>query len=236
MSRKSLLLALSIVVFLAGGVATVLVLLVRYEPTFYQQAGVPPGQAREKASGEFVAEFARLIEGIVNKRQWSARFTEEQINSYLTEDFLKEHAAERPLPEGISEPRISFDTDRVHLGFRYGTGQWSSVISLDIHAWLVAREPNVVALEFLGMHVGALPISAHSWLERQLDAIRKRDIEASWYRYNGHPILLLRFQADRSNPTFRLLELNICPGTIAIAGHSIESSPRDNLSSALDAR
>jgi hypothetical protein len=236
MSRKSLLLAVAIIMVLIGGAGTTLFLLGRHEPSFYLRAAPPPGESRRKASGQFVNKFANLIGSVVDKRQWSEQFTEEQINSYLEEDFLTEHAAERPLPEGISEPRVSFDTDRVQLGFRYGAGTWSSIISLDIHAWLVAKEPNMVGLEFLGMRAGALPISTHSWLERQLDAIRQRDIEASWYRHDGNPVLLLRFQADRSNPTFRLQELSIRPGTITITGHSIESSPRDNLSTALDGK
>jgi hypothetical protein len=236
MTRKSLLLAVAIIVVLTGGAGAALFFLGRHEPSFYLRAKVPPGEARRKFSGEFVRKFANLIGSVVDKRQWSEQFTDEQINSYLEEDFLREHAAERPLPEGISQPRVSFDTDRVRLGFRYGVGRWSSIISLETHVWLVAKEPNMVGVEFLGMHAGALPISAHSWLERQLDAIRQRDIEASWYRQNGNPVLVLRFQADRSNPTFRLQQLSLSPGMIAFTGHSIESSPRDNLSTALDGR
>jgi hypothetical protein len=233
MSRKSLLITVGIMAVLVVAVGTAILLVARHEPAFYRRAAVPPGEARRASSGEFVSEFARLIDGVLNRR-WNAHFTEEQINSYLEEDFQKQHASEQPLPEGISEPRVALDTDRIRLGFRYGVGAWSSIISLDMRVWLVEKETNMVALEFLGMHAGALPISAHTWLERQLDAIRQRNIEASWYRRQGHPVLLLRFQADRSSPTFRLRELNVQPGMVGISGHSIESPPRDNQSAATD--
>jgi hypothetical protein len=232
-TRKSLLLAVAIVLALAGSAGAGLVIISRHEPTFYRRTAVPPGEGRRRLSGEFVTEFARLIDGVLNKK-WNARFTEEQINSYLEEDFLRQHTAECPLPEGISEPRIALDTNRIRLGFRYGAGHWNTVISLDIHVWLVPKETNLVAFEFLGMHAGAMPISAHGWLERQLDGIRRRNIDASWYRHHGHPVLLLRFQADRSTPTFRLQELNLHPGLLSVTGHSIESAPQDAVSQAID--
>jgi hypothetical protein len=235
MTRKSLLITVGIIGVLVVMVGTALLLVARHEPAFYRRAAMPPGEARRVSSGEFVSEFARLIDGVLN-RQWNARFTEEQINSYLEEDFQRQHASEQPLPEGVSEPRVALDSNRIRLGFRYAVGGWSSVISLDMHVWLVEKETNMVALEFLGMHAGALPISAHTWLERQLDAIRQRNIEASWYRRQGHPVLLLRFQADRSSPTFRLKELNVQPGTVVISGHSIESPPRDSQSAATGSR
>ena len=224
MSRKSLLLTTAISMVLIGGVAATLAVIASHAPAFYQSAAVAPGESRRKSSGQFVSKFANLISSLVDKRHWSEQFTEEQINSYLEEDFLMEHSAERPLPEGISEPRVSFDTDRVQLGFRYRIGKWSTVISLDVHVWLVAKETNTVALEFRSMRAGALPISAHSWMERQVDAIRQRDIEASWYRHEGYPVLLLRFQADRSNPTFRLQNLSLRPGEIVITGRSNDGS------------
>jgi hypothetical protein len=173
----------------------------------------------------------RLSGGIVDKRQWDGRFTEEQINSYCQEDLLKEHADGQPLPEGISEPRIALDEpDRIRLAFRYGKGLWSTVVSIDLHVWLVATEPNVVALEFQGMFAGALPISSQSLLEHASETARQHDIEPTWYRHNGHPVLLLRFQAGRSRPTFQLQQLDLHQGVLCIRGRSLDSSTQANLS------
>jgi hypothetical protein len=232
MSHRSLFLAIGIVVLLAGAGVVTLVVLLRHEPNFYLRSAIPPGDHRQKRSAEFVTTFAQLINGVVNTRQWRERFTDEQINSYFEEDFVKEHHAEKPLPDGISEPRVVFETDRIRLAFRYGKGPWSTVISMDVRAWLVTKEPNVVALEFQALHAGALPVSRQSWMERICEAARQHDIEPSVYRHDGHPVLLLRFQADRSNPTFQLQEFKPHPGMLVVSGRSLDSAPHAEVSAA----
>jgi len=225
MGRRSLIWALAIVLLLGSGVGTGLTILVRHEPGFYADAAVPEGDVRRKASGEFVSNFIRLIDGIANRREWGEPFTQEQINSYFDEDFVNEHGAERPLPEYIHEPRVVLEPDKVRVAFRYGTGLWSTIISIDMRVWLVVKEANVVALEFQAVHAGALPISAQSMLERVADVAEQHDIDPTWYRLNGHPVLVLRFQADRGTPTFQLQRLELQAGKLLVAGRSNDSSP-----------
>ena len=62
---------------------------------------------------------------------------------------------------GISEPRLSLEPDRIRLGFRYGAGPWSTVVSLMIRVWLVPREQNTVALEFESLHSGDVLFTAN---------------------------------------------------------------------------
>jgi hypothetical protein len=226
MYRKSVPLTIAILVLLTGGVGTALAVLLRHVPAFYLRAGVPPSPHRSKCSGEFVGELARLFAGINDKRRWDGRFTDEQINGYCQEDLLKEHADNQPLPEGICQPRVSIEPGRVRLGFRYGTGFWSTVLSIDLRVWLVAKEPNVVALEFRGLYAGALPIASQSLLERASETARRYDIDPTWYRHNGHPVLLLRFQAGRSHPTFQLERFDLQQGMLFIAGRSLETTPQ----------
>jgi hypothetical protein len=226
MRHKSFWLAVGIVIFLATGAGSALAMLVRHEPSFYHRCAISPGPERVKSSGEFVNEFTnRLLGGVLDKRQWDARFSEQQINSYFQEDFVDKHNEENPLPAGMSEPRVALDTDRIRVGFRYGTGIWSTVITIDVRAWLVAKEANMIALEFRSLHAGAIPISAQWLLERVSDSARQRDIEVTWYRNQGHPVLVLRFQAQRTSPTFQLLKLKLQDGMLLIAGRSLDSSP-----------
>ena len=63
--------------------------------------------------------------------------------------------------------------------------------------WLAKEESNVAALEIQGMHLGALPVSAQSILERLSEAADSNNVKLSWYRYNGNPVAILRFQSDQ---------------------------------------
>jgi hypothetical protein len=227
MRRKSVLLAAASLL-VGGALAGVLVLLLRHEPTFYRRALVRPGKERQERSRDFKAEFVQLINDIVNKRQWEARFTDEQLNSYFDEDYLHEQSGEKivPLAEDIRSPRIAIEADKIRLAFRYGTEPWSTVISIALRVWLVPKEPNLVAVEFQSLHAGALPISAQSLTEQVYELARHRNIDVSWYRYNDNPVALLRFQADRTNPTFQMQRLELHQGMLVIGGRSIDTTPQ----------
>ena len=221
MSRKSFawtcgftLLTVSVIVLAVG-------LMLRHEPDFYRRAALPAGQQRQQWSTDFRSELTNLIGGIINDKKWGARFTEEQINSYFEEDYLRLHSGDQAVfPDKVSAPRVVFDQDRVRLGFRYGGKRWSTVVTLDLNVWLAANEPNVIALEVQSMRVGAVPIALQSVLERFAESIRRQgsDVEMSWYRYNNRPVALLRFGSGRKDPTVYLQHLKLVPGAIAISG------------------
>jgi hypothetical protein len=225
MSRRSVLVAVGIFLLLTCGGATALLLLVRYEPAPYVQSTVPPGPVRSDRSKEFCTEFSNLVSAIGSERDWYARFTDEQINSYFDEHFVQQGLDVRLLPEGISQPRLVIEADKIRLAFRYGSGFWSTVISVDLRVWLARNEPNVVALKLEAFHAGALPISAQSLLERISEVGRQNGIDVNWYRHEGHPVALLRFQADQARPTLQLLAVQLERGAITIQGRSNEPVP-----------
>src|SRR5262245_40325882 len=185
MRRKSFFLGLGIVVLLSGSVGSVLAFLVRHKPQVYRQYQPPEGPERKERSDEFLAESVHLTEDILNKRHWQARFTAEQINSYLQEGFLQSGMGEKSLPEGISEPRVAIEKEKIRLAFRYGNESWSTVISIDLRVWLAPRESNVVVLELQALRAGSLPISAQSLLDRVAEAARQHNMELTWYRHKG---------------------------------------------------
>src|SRR5262249_559297 len=121
----------------------------------------PPGPERAQRSQEFKAEFSQLTTAVINHRDdLDIRLTDEQINSYFAEDFKRSGLSERLLPEKISEPRVLLEPGKVRLAFRYGSGLWSTIITIDFGLWLPSAETNVVALELQGLHAGSLPIRA----------------------------------------------------------------------------
>lgn len=220
MSRKSVLLAFAIVVFLVGGTTGALVWMVRHQPDFYRRAALPAGAVRKKHSVECQGLFyTNLWSGSQNDAEWGARFTEEQINSYFQEDFLRPGDPVRTLlPDRAGEPRVALEQDRIRVGLRYGHGKWSTIISADLRIWLVAKEPNLVALELERVRAGCLPIGTQPLVERITEAARGRDIEVTWYRHEGKPVALLHIQPGRKDPTVQLTQLKVQPGILTLGG------------------
>src|ERR1700722_8177361 len=163
MSRRSFLITLGFLFVLVVGTGGVLLGMLRYEHPWYVQAAVPPGEKRVRLSNEVKREFFDLLSRMSDSsKPWGARMTAEQINSFFEEDFIKSGLKQSLLPEDVGHPRISIEPDKIHLAFRYGSGTWSTLISLDLCVYLIQGEATTVALELEGFHAGAIPISAQS--------------------------------------------------------------------------
>src|SRR5262245_65358182 len=94
--RKRPVRILVLTALLLTGAAVGLGAALKHEPGFYQQCAVEPGEARKKQSEEFFQQFANLINCVIDGRgKWSFTFTQEQINSYFEEDFVRLHDADR---------------------------------------------------------------------------------------------------------------------------------------------
>ncbi|MFL5338877.1 MAG: hypothetical protein ACJ8F7_01820 [Gemmataceae bacterium] len=201
---------------LLGGLAG----LVLHEPASYRGIPVPEGKERRQLSGQFWSSCQEVRDSIDSKddTHWQESFTADQMNSYFEEDFLR--AKPFHLPPGLHTPRVAIEPNHLQLAFRYGHGFWSTVVRLDLNLWLVVREPNVVAIELLGVHAGALPISIQSMLEELADSAQQANIEVTWYRHEGHPVALLHFQADREHPRYLLQRLELQDGRLVLAGKS----------------
>lgn len=222
MTRKSVLFGVA-AVLLVGGAGTALGVLLLHEPDFYERCAVPPGRERVEKAGRFISEFGGLVTKIHDQeKRWEAQFSEECINSYFDESFVSSGVAERIMPEGVSEPRVAIEPEKIRLAFRYGVGQWSTIISIDLRVWLAAQERNVMALELQALHAGSLPFSAQSLRDRVTEIARPQNIDVTWYRHNGNPVALLRFQADRQRPTVRLDSIRLGRGWLSIRGRSTE--------------
>src|SRR5262245_31553764 len=222
MLRRALLrtlVCLSFVLIIAFGS---LLLLVRREPAMYRQVKLPEEPERRKLSGEFASGVQRLMDSVGNNAEdrWAETFTAEQMNSYFVEDFVRVRPFK--LPSGISSPRIQIEPGGLQLAFRYGRGFWNSVVTVDLSVWLVADEPNVIAVELTGLHAGAMPVSMQSVLEQIAEAAHHWNIDVTWYRHEGNPVALVRFQPDRPNPTVVLQRLELDHGKVIIEGKSTE--------------
>lgn len=215
MHHHSLVVKIGIAVLAVAGFLTALVVVLKHERQVYLRGAVPPGQARLEHSQAFVTEFAELLEGLKSTREWQVSFTETQLNSFIEEDFIKSGLQ---LPEGVSEPRVVFEENRLRLGFRYGMEPWSTVVTVDLGVWLAPSGQNVVALEIQGVHAGALPISQQTLLDQMKRYAERIKLEVTWYRYNGNPVALLRFPGDQPRPAMQVRQLQLQAGRLSLAG------------------
>jgi hypothetical protein len=229
MRRKSLILALLVVVVLLGGVGATLAVLTRHEPAYYRRGIVPIGQQRRVWSVEFFNEINQLSSAIQNDAPvWDAAFSTDQINSYLQDGFLDQGLDEKMLPDNITDPRVAIDQDRLRLGFRYGFGGWSTIVTIDMRLWVAQGELNTVGLELLGLQAGALPINAQSLLEHASEAARRNGVDVNWYRYNGHPVALMRFGSDQPRTLAHLKQVELREGRLLLQGRAINPASTAN--------
>ena len=212
-----------------------LAFLLRHEPAGYRDIPVPDGTERHKLSGEFSNGVQRLIEDLGSRAddRWKEEFTADQVNSYFEEDFLRLRPFK--LPEGVHSPRISIKPGNLRLAFRYGHDVWSSIVTVDMNMWLVANEANVVSVEVLGIHAGAMPVSTQSVLEQVSEQARRLNAEVNWYRHDGHPVAVVRFQPDQPNPVVQLQRIELQEGKLVIEGKSTEPIPFRSMLSMNDA-
>jgi hypothetical protein len=230
MSRRSFFLAIGIALVLIGGTSATIFLLVRHEPASYRLAAVPPGPDRREQSQEFYSEISPIVSifdtGSVPEidRAWDIHLTDKQVNSFLSEGFRTSKLDERLLPEGVSDPRVNFEPNRVRLAFRVGKGLWSSVISIDFNLWLT-QETNAIALKLLGLQAGSLPIGAQALLDDLTKMLEHNGIQVDWYRDDDAPVAVLRFSADTREPTMQLQYVKVEKGSIRLRGKPVDSIP-----------
>lgn len=225
MIRKRVLISIGLLTMVLGTTAAVIIFLMRYEPANYRSLSLEPGPERKRASVQFTSRGLGFLNAMEDRDpNWSTTFTQDQINSYLQEDFASSGFLDSLLDHDLSDPRVSINPERVQISMRYGDGFWRSIVTLEVKFWLTQEEPNVVALELLGLKAGLLPLPPQWLLEAITEAAYHFNIECSWYRHNGHPVALLRFQADQIQPTMQLQHIQIESARIYIAGQSLTSS------------
>lgn len=220
MRRKSVLLTLGLIVSAAGGTAAVLGSLLKQEPEFYAEVPEAARVDSTERMSVLVTRVQDLKNDIRSKPDWGASFRADDLNCFFREAMTDRTGLAALLPPGCSAPRVSIDGDRIRLGVRYGCGFWSTVVWVEMRAWLVKNDVNVIALELCGFHAGGLPISCQSLLDAITEAAHDSNVDVTWYRHDGNPVGLFRFYADQLRPTTQVQMFRVADGTISVAGRT----------------
>ena len=228
--RRSMKISFLVVSLLIVGGLAFLYFTIRHEPEWFQKAAIPPGEERKQDSIQFEGDALKLRNQITqeNRDEWSFATTDKLVNSWLAEDFYHHKFDEYfHKPDQVREIRVAFRNGKLLVACRYGPNDTlSTIVSLEAKIWLSPSEPNVLAVEFDSLRAGSLPFGIKSFQDRITDLARQQNIDVEWFRNDGKPTALLRFQADRREPTFQLLELSLRDGEFAIRGRSLDPETR----------
>jgi hypothetical protein len=221
MRRRRLLFSIALILGFIALVLVGLAVAAKREPSFYRQAGLPAGPERAILSQQAVAKYFE-ISGQLDESSWQVSFSTEQVNAFFQEDYFK-FGGDDNWPEGVHSPRVKIEDGKMRFGFRYGSGPTATVVSLEIRLWKVANELNMIAMEIVGFQAGSLPLPTGSLLDLISQLARREKIDISWFRQDGHPVAVMRFQSDLSRPTFQIDRIELKDGTATISGRSTES-------------
>jgi hypothetical protein len=213
----------TLVCLLGVGLLFMAGLMLAHEPEFYRRVAVPAGDERLATSNSFMSKvflfWANFNDGADT---WTSPFTQDQLNSYFEEDFIRLGDAKSFSDIGITDPRLEFIDDQIRLGFRYGAGAFSTVVSYDLKVWLVSSETNVLAIEILRRRAGAIPIPTQQIFRELKEIAREKNIDIDWYRHDGNPVAIVKFQTDRPRPTAQLLNLELSSGKLKLQARSLD--------------
>jgi hypothetical protein len=228
---------------LLAGLVLALGIALKHEPHFYAAGDIEASAERKQLSVKFFADFLQMVADVKanDPNRWETSFTDCELNSFFQEDFVNYREADSLRKLGASEPRAAIDKDRIRLAFRYGSGFWSTVVSIDLHLWTVPKEPNVLVVEVLARRAGALPLSSQALVDSLIDLANRqsaetvqdnkaepkrdalfaevsapRNIEVSAYRHKGRPVALIRFQSSEAHRNIRLPMLHTDSGRLRI--------------------
>lgn len=226
--RRSFLLALALVLGAAGAVAFGLGTLLRHEPEFYTRPGCPDEFLVAEQAARVITRVQDLKNDIRLKPAWAGTLAADELNCFFREHMADTGGFAGALPPGCHAPRVAIDGDRLRFGVRYGRGFWSTVLWVELRAWLVKSEPNCLAVELIAIRAGSIPVNSQAVLDAITEAARDSNIDVSWYRSGGRPVGLFRFYADQLRPTTQILSFKIENGTLAVGGRSQVETPSDS--------
>jgi len=187
-------------------------------PRFYRDALDQQTNPRERQRQALHLEqrTMRLVDDIYHADEWSQDFTEAQINSWLAEE-LPRHRAHW-LPIGVSEPRLHFTEDTIHLAFHYSDEYWNAVVSVQLKPDI--QSANCLAVEFTSARAGGIPLPMDDVLAEMSRMLTESGCLHVWTQRNGHQVILVELdQAGFQQPVLESLQVR--PGSISVSGRRL---------------
>lgn len=187
-----------------------------YQPPFYRKLSGMDREIRRVEADRFVNQTFQLRNDIANEHRWEASFTDEEVNAWLAEDLVT-HFADF-LPEGVHDPLVVFDLDRVTLAFKLERGPFTSLV------WAVARvqvsDDNTVALTLEKIRAGAVPVSPEEVVAPIIRQAKAYGLDVDWRYVDDEPVALIRYSPTPDRGDVVLERVVLFEGRLYLSGRS----------------
>jgi hypothetical protein len=211
----SFLIVVVIITATIGALASAL----KQDPQFFAQVEFEPDRVEiSSQSSRLMTRVQDLVNDTSSKKEWGATFTAKELNCFLHEfdDDVRERFGKM-----FRNARVGLEGDHLKIGVRYGPEQFSTVVWMDVKAWLSQSEPNCLAVQIENIRAGVVPFSSQSILDRVTEAARAANIDVAWYRNDDKPCGLFRFFSDQvRRSTRQLTAFQLRDGQMTVAGRT----------------
>jgi len=191
---------------------------VRHVQPFYRDA-VQMGQIElEQAGRELETQASALYSNVEEAGQWSAVFTQEQLNGWMATELSTNYRDF--LPENIRDPRIAISPEKIQVGFLSTQTGFDTVISIDAEVFLT--KPGVLAIRLLSVRAGSLPLPPGQIAAEIRAASQSWSLPVRWTQSEGAVVALVDLADPLSSEdeVVTVEGFELLPGEIFITGQT----------------
>ena len=189
-------------------------------PKFYRDNLEVAAEIQQERNKEMLKKI-RLLNNDVQKTDvpWEGRFSNEEINGYLTVEVGK--ASSNLFPPEIKEPRLHIGDRQLDFACRIEQGHLTGILHFAIDA--AVTEPNLLTLRLKHVALGRLPIAAERPAQLLLDALRSQGYTVTEGMQDGDPTFTIPLDLKYGKTKKVNLEsVELLEGGIRISGTSDE--------------
>lgn len=207
-----------VVLAVAAGGAFWLYRSTQYVPEFYAAALTMPPEAADRAGDEFSSNAMTLAGEVRKEGTWSALFSQDQINGWLTVDLLEKHP--ELLPQECAHPRVRLLDDRAQVGMKMTLGGVETIVWLDLEAHMTPE--HEIAVRLADVRAGDVPLPAGEVLDAVTQAAKNLDLSLRWTTVDGAPTAIIGLPPlDADGLTYELRRLKLSEGGLYVSGTTL---------------
>lgn len=199
-------------------IAMVLLLrmLLRQAPDFYREELALSVAGQQAASDACLANMTATVSQAQRPGDWRAEFSEDELNGWLAFDLPNNHP--ELADETVGAPRVDFEEQRGQIVFEY-RGLVTTYVNVAFDAEV--RDENTLAVRFLQLRGGAVPLPLGSIIEPLTTIASQLDQSVQWTEEDGYPVALLTMvPSDADAPAIELMHVSIEKDRIVLEGRT----------------